>query len=98
MRSRQKPINVELQINKCLTEEMGAEPLAFNKGGQQELTTYIKHQSLGMPVEIDLSEGEMQSWWEEGQGCLLHPHGSVEPCLRQLSRSGDGQDDPRRPF
>lgn len=62
-----KPINVELQINKCLTEQMGAEPLAFNKGGQQELTSYIKHQSLGMPVELDLSEGEMQSWWEKGK-------------------------------
>jgi sulfur-oxidizing protein SoxA len=29
---------------------MGAEALPFNKGGQQELTAYIKHQSLGMPV------------------------------------------------
>lgn len=62
-----KPINVELQINKCLTDQMGAEALPFNKGGQQELTSYIKHQSLGMPVEIDLSQGEMQSWWEKGK-------------------------------
>lgn len=62
-----KPINVELQINKCLTEQMGAEALDFNKGGQQELTAYIKHQSLGIPVAIDLSEGEMQSWWEKGK-------------------------------
>lgn len=62
-----KPINVELQINKCRTEQMGAEALAFNKGGQQELTAYIKHQSLGMPVGIDLTQGDMQSWWEKGK-------------------------------
>ena len=62
-----KPINVELQINKCLTEQMGAEPLAFNKDGQQELTAYIKHQSLGMPVELDLTQGDMQSWWDRGK-------------------------------
>jgi len=62
-----KPINVELQINKCRTEQMGAEALPFNKNGQRELTTYIKHQSLGMPVELDLSQGEMQSWWEKGK-------------------------------
>jgi len=62
-----KPINVELQINKCRTEQMGAEALAFNKGGQQDLTAYIKHQSLGMPVEVDLSQGDMQSWWEKGK-------------------------------
>ncbi|MCY0147481.1 sulfur oxidation c-type cytochrome SoxA [Hoeflea sp. G2-23] len=63
----QKPINIELQINKCRTEQMGAEALPFNKGGQQELTTYIKHQSLGVPVEIDLSQGDMQTWWEKGK-------------------------------
>ena len=62
-----KPINVELQINKCRTEQMGAEALAFNKGGQQELTAYIKHQSLGMPVQLDLTQGDMQSWWEKGK-------------------------------
>jgi sulfur-oxidizing protein SoxA len=62
-----KPINVELQINKCRTEQMGAEALPFNKGGQQELTAYIKHQSLGMPVKLDLSQGDMQSWWEKGK-------------------------------
>lgn len=62
-----RPINVELQINKCLTEQMGAEPIGFNKPGQRELTAFIKHQSLGMPVKIDLSEGEMQSWWDKGK-------------------------------
>ncbi|MEM5472294.1 sulfur oxidation c-type cytochrome SoxA [Hoeflea sp. AS60] len=62
-----KPINVELQINKCRTEQMGAEALPFNKGGQQELTAYIKYQSLGMPVELDLTQGDMQSWWEKGK-------------------------------
>jgi cytochrome c553 len=52
-----RPINIELQINRCREENMGAEPLKFDKGGQKELTAYIKHQSLGMPVKIDLSPG-----------------------------------------
>ena len=62
-----KPINVELQINKCRVDNMGAEPYKFDKGGQKPLTAYIKHQSFGTPVEIDLSEGEMQQWWEKGK-------------------------------
>jgi L-cysteine S-thiosulfotransferase len=62
-----RPINIELQINKCRTERMGAEAYAFDKGGQKPLTAFIKHQSLGAPVEIDLSQGEMQSWWEKGK-------------------------------
>ena len=62
-----KPINIELQINKCRTEQMGAEPFEFDKGGQIGLTAYIKHQSLGMPMGIDLKAGEMQKWWDMGK-------------------------------
>lgn len=63
----QRPINVELQINKCRTENMGAEAYAFDASDQKDLTTFVKHQSLGTPVLIDLSEGEMQSWWDKGK-------------------------------
>lgn len=62
-----RPINIELQINKCREEQMGAEPYAFDKGGQKPLTAFIKHQSLGQPIELDLGQGEMQSWWEKGK-------------------------------
>lgn len=62
-----KPINVELRINKCRVENMGAEPYKFDKGGQKPLTAFIKHQSFAMPVSVDLSEGEMQSWWDKGK-------------------------------
>lgn len=64
----QKPINVELQINKCRTANMGAEEYKFDAPDQVALTTYIKYQSLGTPVSVDLSKGEMQSWWERGKG------------------------------
>ena len=62
-----RPINIELQINKCREENMGAEPYAFDKGGQKQLTAYIKHQSLGDPVSVDLSQGDMQEWWDKGK-------------------------------
>ena len=62
-----KPINIELRINKCRVENMGAEAYKFDKGGQKPLTAYIKHQSLGMPVAMDLSQGEMQNWWDKGK-------------------------------
>ena len=62
-----KPVNIELKINQCREKNMGAEPYAFDKGGQIELTTYIKHQSLGAPVSIDLTQGEMQKWWDQGK-------------------------------
>lgn len=63
----QRPINIELQINKCRVEQMGAEPYPFDKGGQKQLTAYIKHQSLGTPVSLDLSVGGLQEWWDKGK-------------------------------
>lgn len=62
-----KPINIELQINKCRVNNMGAEAYEFDKGGQIPLTTYIKNLSLGEPVSVDLKQGDMQAWWDKGK-------------------------------
>jgi len=62
-----RPKNIEIQINQCRVDNMGAEAYKFDKGGQKPLTAYIKHQSLGQPVKLDLTEGEMQSWWDKGK-------------------------------
>lgn len=62
-----KPINIELQINKCRVENMGAEAYKFDAPEQLALTSLIKHQSLGEPVKMDLSQGELQSWWDKGK-------------------------------
>lgn len=62
-----KPVNLELKINDCRTANMGAEAYKFDAEEQVALVTYIKHQSLGTPLQIDLSEGQMQSWWDKGK-------------------------------
>lgn len=62
-----RPINVELQIDKCRTKNMGADAYKFDSDDQKALTTYIKYQSLGTPMKLDLSQGEMQSWWDKGK-------------------------------
>lgn len=62
-----KPFNVELQINACRENNMGAEPYKFDADEQKSLTAFIKHQSLGKPMEIDLEAGDMQAWWEKGK-------------------------------
>jgi sulfur-oxidizing protein SoxA len=73
-----KPINVELQINQCRVENMGAEPYAFDKKGQKPLTAYIKHQSIGTPVAMNLEEGEMQKWWEQGKETYYKRTGQLD--------------------
>lgn len=66
-RDSKRPIDIELMINKCRSEKMGAEPYAFDKGGQVSLTAYVKYHSLGTPVAIDLTQGDMQQWWDKGK-------------------------------
>lgn len=62
-----KPVNIELQINACREKNMEAEPYKFDDSAQKALTTLIKHQSLGLPMSVDLSQGEMQKWWDMGK-------------------------------
>lgn len=62
-----KPLNVESRINKCRTDNMGAEPYKYDAREQVVLTTYIKHQSLGQPVKTEVGDGPMKTWWEKGK-------------------------------
>ena len=86
-----KPINVELRINQCRVDNMGAEPFPFDKGGQKELTAYVKHQSLGMPVQVDLSEGDMQTWWEQGKETYYARTGQLNLSCATCHENNNGK-------
>ncbi len=62
-----RPVNIELKINKCREQNMGAEPYKFDAKDQKAMTAFIKYQSLGQPVSVDLSQGDMQAWWDKGK-------------------------------
>jgi cytochrome c len=78
-----RPINIELQINKCREENMGAEPYAFDKGGQKPLTAFIKHQSLGDPVRSTWPKATCSPGGTRARSSTT-PDRPVEPVLRQL--------------
>jgi len=86
----QRPINVELQINKCRENNMKAEPYKFDAAEQKALTTFIKHQSLGEPVAVDLSEGEMQSWWEKGKETYYTRTGQLNLACASCHEQSNG--------
>lgn len=85
-----KPINVELQINKCRTEQMGAEALPFDKKGQKEITAFVKHQALGKPVALDLAQGEMQSWWDQGKDLYYTRTGQLNLSCASCHEQNNG--------
>ncbi len=86
-----KPFNIELQINHCRVENMGAEPYKFDKDGQKPLTAYIKHQSLGQPVALNLEEGEMQQWWEKGKELYYRRTGQLNLSCASCHEKNNGK-------
>jgi L-cysteine S-thiosulfotransferase len=54
-----KVVNIETQINACRTDQMQADELKFDSEAQKGLTTFVRHQSRGIPVKIS-QEGPMK--------------------------------------
>lgn len=85
-----RPLNIELQINKCREDNMQAEPYKFDAADQKSLTTFIKHQSLGMPVRLDLSQGDMQAWWDKGKEVYYRRTGQLNMACANCHEDYNG--------
>lgn len=86
-----RPINIELQIDKCRTGAMKAEPYKFDAADQKALTTFIKYQSLGQPMHVDLSQGDLQSWWEKGKDLYYTRTGQLNLSCASCHEENNGQ-------
>ena len=86
-----RPINMELQINKCRENNMKAEPYKFDAAEQKALTTFVKHQSLGNPVQVDLSQGDLQSWWDKGKDIYYTRTGQLNLSCASCHEENNGR-------
>jgi sulfur-oxidizing protein SoxA len=86
-----KPYNIELQVNDCRAKNMQAEPYKFDHADQKALVTFIKHQSLGTPMGIDLSQGEMKSWWEKGKDLYYTRTGQLNLACASCHEANAGK-------
>lgn len=86
-----RPVNIELQIDKCRIENMGAEAYKFDAADQRALTTFIKYQSLGTPVSLDLKQGDMQSWWDKGKDGYYTRTGQLNLSCASCHEAGMGK-------
>ncbi|WP_322096480.1 sulfur oxidation c-type cytochrome SoxA [Pelagibius marinus] len=86
-----RPINLELQINKCRENNLKAEAYKFDAAEQKALTTYIKHQSLGKPVQMDLSQGDLQSWWKKGEELYYTRTGQLNLSCASCHEENNGK-------
>ena len=62
--------NLGQQIDACRRERMKAEPFEPESRPLLALMTYVRHQSLGMPVDV-ATDGPARAWYERGEA-LYH--------------------------
>lgn len=68
---------LEMQVNACRTERMGAEKLKYNSGDMVNMTALLASVSRGMPVNVAI-DGPVQSTWEKGKEIYYTRYGQLE--------------------
>jgi L-cysteine S-thiosulfotransferase len=72
-----KVYTMEMYINDCRTERMGAEAYSWIENDMVNLTALISLQSRGMPVNVAI-DGPAQSTWEQGKEMYYTRYGQLE--------------------
>lgn len=68
---------VEMQINECITERMGAEPWDYTSKPMTEMSALMSSVSRGMPVNVAI-DGPAQETWEQGKEIYYTRYGQLE--------------------
>ena len=85
-----KPVNLEQQINLCRTEQMGAEAWKWESSELLSMTSFVRNQSRGMPVEVQI-DGPMQPWFEKGQELYNTRVGQLDMACANCHQNYYGQ-------
>lgn len=68
---------LEMYINQCRTERMGAEAWDYTGDEMVNMTALISVPSRGMPVDVAI-DGPAQSYWEQGKDIYYTRYGQLE--------------------
>jgi len=68
---------IEMQINDCRTNRMGAEEWKYIGGDMVDMVALISSVSRGMPVDVVI-DGPAQSTWEKGKEIYYTRYGQLE--------------------
>ena len=72
-----KPISLEQRINKCRVENMQADPWKWESRELLGATTYVRNQSRGMPVQVQI-DGPMAPFYEKGKAFYFQRRGLLD--------------------
>ncbi|NAZ35688.1 sulfur oxidation c-type cytochrome SoxA [Rubellimicrobium sp. CFH 75288] len=87
---RQTVQTVEMQVNECLTERMGAEPLGYDSTEMVDMSALIASVSRGMVVDVAI-DGPAQSTWEKGREMYYTRFGQLELACANCHEDNAGR-------
>ena len=61
-----RPLTLEQRINACRVDNMEAKPWKWESDQMLSMTSYVKNQSRGMPVNVQ-ADGPMEPWVKRGK-------------------------------
>ncbi|WP_417247810.1 sulfur oxidation c-type cytochrome SoxA [Celeribacter sp.] len=73
----EKVYTIQMQINDCLTDRMGAEPEKYDSAKMLNFEALLASVSRGMPVNVAI-DGPAQATWEQGKEMYYTRYGQLE--------------------
>ncbi|HEY9038188.1 MAG TPA: sulfur oxidation c-type cytochrome SoxA [Roseovarius sp.] len=80
---------MEMQINDCRENRMGAEPWKYTGGEMVNMTALISSVSRGMPVDVAM-DGPAQPTWEQGKELYYTRFGQLELACASCHEQSTG--------
>ena len=68
---------IEMEVNNCRENRMGAEAWKYNSGEMTDMVALISSVSRGMPIDVAI-DGPAQSTWEQGKDLYYTRFGQLE--------------------
>jgi len=81
---------LEMQINDCREDRMGAEPWKYTGGDMVNMTALISSVSRGMPVDVAI-DGPAESTWEQGKELYYTRFGQLELACASCHEANNGK-------
>lgn len=84
-----KLVNLEQRINQCRADNMEAEPWKWESSELLGMTSYVRHQSRGVPVEVSI-DGPAEEFFEAGRDFYYQRRGQLDMSCASCHESNYG--------
>lgn len=82
--------NLEQQINTCRTERMKAAPWKYESAQLLAMTTFVRHQSRGMPVNVSIDD-EAAPFFAKGKEFYYERRGALDMACKHCHEDNPGK-------